>query len=424
MAPDPRTATEPAAEAAGPAPRIDVIDPGVYEAGGAPHEQFTWLRANDPVHWHHDPNEGIPGFWAVTRHEDVLTVSRNACPYSSHARTSMFEEFSDGDIAMYGQMMLFQDPPDHTKLRGMVNKGFTPRMIAKLEPHIREICDRLVDEAAPLGECDFVEKFAVPLPLYTICELLGAPLEDREKIFDWSNRLVAFNDPEFSGDLDAAAVAAAEFADWAGRLAAARESTPRDDIVTKLLTPDADGSKITLEQFQMFVIMLSIAGNETTRTATAGAIVAFSEHPEQWERLKADRSLLPTAVEEIVRWVSPINLFRRTALSDVELGGKKIRAGDKVVMFYPSANRDEGVFEDPFAFDVGRDPNPHLGFGGGGPHFCLGTHLARMNLKIIFDTILDRMPDIALAGEPRRLRSNFINGFKEIPVRFTPSVRA
>ncbi|MFI0411457.1 cytochrome P450 [Actinomadura sp. 3N508] len=403
------------------APEIDIIDPGVYERGGIPHRQFAWLRDNDPVHWHQDPNEGVPGFWAITRHEDVVQVSRRADPYSSHERTAMFEEFTDEDIALYGQMMLFQDPPDHTRLRAMVNKGFTPRMIGKLQDHVREICHRLIDEAAPLGECDFVEYFAAPLPLYTICELLGAPLEDRQKIFHWSNKLVAFNDPDFIGDREDSALCAAEFAGWGVELARSRESTPRDDIVTKLLTPDADGSRITEEEFALFLIMLSIAGNETTRTATAGGMQAFFERPEQWERLKADRSLLPSAVEEIVRWVSPINQFRRTALRDVELGGKEIRAGDKVVLFYGSANRDERVFDDPFTFDVGRDPNPHLGFGGGGPHFCLGTHLARMNLKIIFETILERTPDIRPAGPARRLRSNFVNGLKELPVRFTPS---
>ncbi|MFD0682950.1 cytochrome P450 [Actinomadura fibrosa] len=425
MAPEPRSASDLATESprSSAAPEIDIIDPGVYERGGIPHEQFTWLRDNDPVHWHPDPNDGVPGFWAVTRHEDVVRASRRPDLFSSHTRTAMFEEFADDEIALYGQMMLFQDPPDHTRLRSMVNKGFTPRMIGRLQDHIREICDRLIDEAAPLGECDFVEYFAAPLPLYTICELLGAPLEDREKIFHWSNKLVAFNDPDYIGDRTESQLYAAEFAGWAGELARERESTPRDDIVTKLLQPDADGSRISEEEFQLFVIMLSIAGNETTRTATAGGMQAFFEHPDQWRRLQEDRSLLPTAVEEIVRWVSPLNQFRRTAVRDVELGGKRIKAGDKVVLFYGSANRDERVFADPFRFDVGRDPNPHIGFGGGGPHFCLGTHLARMNLKIVFETILDRMPDIGPAGEARRLRSNFVNGVKELPVRFTPSRR-
>ncbi|MFC6878659.1 MULTISPECIES: cytochrome P450 [Actinomadura] len=403
------------------APEIDIIDPDVYERGGIPHEQFAWLRENDPVHWHADPNEGVPGFWAVTRHEDVIRVSRRPELFSSHTRTAMFEEFADEEIALYGMMMLFQDPPDHTKLRGMVNKGFTPRMIKKLEGHIRRICEQLIDEAASLGECDFVEHFAAPLPLYTICELLGAPLEDREKIFNWSNKLVAFNDTEYIGDRTESQQFAAEFMGWAADLAREREATPRDDIVTKLLAPDENGDRISSEEFQLFVLMLSIAGNETTRTATAGGMQAFFERPDEWERLRADRSLLPKAVEEIVRWVSPINLFRRTATQDTELGGTAVKEGDKVVLFYGSANRDERVFDDPFRFDVGRDPNPHIGFGGGGPHFCLGTHLARMNLKIIFETILDRMPDIRQAGEARRLRSNFVNGLKELPVSFTPS---
>jgi cholest-4-en-3-one 26-monooxygenase len=405
----------------GIAPDIDVIDPGVYESEGIPHERFAWLREHDPVHWHQDPNDGVPGFWAVTRHEDVVHVSRHPELFSSHTRTSMFEEFTEEDIALYGMMMLFQDPPDHTRLRSMVNKGFTPRMIGKLQDHVRRICHRLIDAAAPLGTCDFVEYFAAPLPLYTICELLGAPLEDREKIFHWSNKLVAFNDPEYIGDRSESAACAAEFAAWAGELARDRASSPRDDIVTKLLQPDPDGSRLSDEEFQLFVIMLSIAGNETTRTATAGGMQTFFELPGQWERLKADRSLLPTAVEEIVRWVSPINQFRRTATRDTELGGKRIKEGDKVVLFYGSANRDERVFENPDVFDVGRDPNPHLGFGGGGPHFCLGTHLARMNLSIIFETILDRMPDIRPVGEPRRLRSNFVNGVKELQVQFTPT---
>ncbi|MFC4905977.1 cytochrome P450 [Actinomadura gamaensis] len=404
-------------------PVIDVIDPGVYEAGGIPHEQFRWLRDHDPVHWHADPNPSVPGFWAVTRHEDVTWVSRHPELFSSHTRTAMFEEFTDDEIALYGQMMLFQDPPDHTRLRSMVNKGFTPRMIKKLEGHIRAICNELIDAAAPLGECDFVEHFAAPLPLYTICEILGAPLADREKIFNWSNTLVAFNDPEFIGDKSESIACAAEFMEWASELRERRIREPGDDIATKLVQPDADGNTLTVEEFQLFVLMLSIAGNETTRTATAGGMQALFEHPDQWELLKANPAVLPTAVEEIVRWVSPINQFRRTATQDTELGGKRIRAGDKVVLFYGSANRDERVFEDPFRFDVTRDPNPQLGFGGGGPHFCLGTHLARMNLKMIFETVSARMPDIRPAGPARRLRSNFVNGTKDMPVRFTPSPR-
>ncbi|MCW2889070.1 MAG: cholest-4-en-3-one 26-monooxygenase [Streptosporangiaceae bacterium] len=404
-------------------PEIDIIDPSVYERGGIPHEQFTWLRDNDPVHWHYDPNEGVPGFWAVTRHEDVVYVSRHPEMFSSHTRTSMFEEFTDDEILMYGMMMLFQDPPDHTKNRGLVNKGFTPRMIKQLEGHIRDICNELIDEVAPLGETDFVEHFAAPLPLYVICELLGAPVEDRDKIFEWSNKLVGFNDPEYTGAVQDAAVVAGELMAYAGALAAERRNSPRDDIATQLLKTDENGDRLSDEEFQLFVMMLVIAGTETTRTASAGGMLAFFEHPEQWRLLQDDRGLLRTAPDEIVRWTSPINLFRRTATQDTALGGRQIKKGDKVVLFYGAANRDERVIEDPFTFDISRGSNPHVGFGGGGPHFCLGTHLARMNLAVLFETVLDRMPDIRLAGQARRLRSNFVNGIKEMPVRFTPSAK-
>jgi cholest-4-en-3-one 26-monooxygenase len=403
------------------APEIDVIDPRVYERGGVPHEQFAWLRANDPVHWHGDPHEGVPGFWSVTRHADIVRVSRHPELFSSHRRTSMFDEFSEADISFYGLMMLFMDPPEHTRKRSLVNKGFTPRMIKQLEEHIRDISHQLIDRIAPKGEADFVTDIAAPLPLYVICELLGAPVEDRDMLFDWSNRLLGFDDPEYSSSYEDAAEVSAQIMGYAAELAALRRAEPGDDIATRLLRPGDDGGELTDEEFQLFVLMLIIAGNETTRNGASGGMLAFFDHPAQWRRLLADRSLLRTAPDEIVRWCSPVNLFRRTATRDTELGGQSVREGDKVVVFYASANRDEEVFADPFTFDVGRDPNPHIGFGGGGPHFCLGTHLARLELSVLFEVLLDRMPDIAPAGEPRRLRSNFINGIKEIPVRFTPS---
>ncbi|SEF81727.1 cholest-4-en-3-one 26-monooxygenase [Thermomonospora echinospora] len=402
-------------------PDIDIIDPGVYERGGIPHEQFRWIRDNDPVFWHHDLNEGVPGFWAVTRHADVVHVSRNPELFSSHVRSSLYEEFSEDDLALFGLMMLFQDPPDHTRNRLKVNRGFTPRMIKQLEGHIRDICNELIDRVSPLGQADFAEDIAAPLPAYIICELLGAPQEDREQICDWSNKIIGFSDPEMAGAKEEAAALSAELMAYASELAAQRRAEPRDDIATKLLQPDEHGNVLSDEEFQLFVLMLVIAGHETTRTGSVNGIQAFFDHPEQWERLKADRSLLRTAPDEIVRWTSPLNLFRRTATRDTELGGKQIKKGDKVVMFYGSANRDERVIEDPFTFDIGRDPNPHVGFGGGGPHFCLGTHLARLELAVLFETILDRMPDIRPAGPPRRLRSNFVNGIKELRVEFTPS---
>ncbi|MCW2861611.1 MAG: cytochrome [Actinoallomurus sp.] len=402
---------------------IDIVTPELYETRGFPDEDFRRLRRESPVYWHEDPARNVPGFWAVTRYDDVVHVSRHPEVFSSHVRTSMFEEFADEDISLYQLMMLFMDPPQHTRQRSFVNRGFTPRMIKQLEEHIRDVGHRLIDEVVTRGEACFVRDIAAPFPLYVICELIGAPVEDRQQIFDWSNALIGFDDPDFASSAEHARDVSALILDYAHELAAQRRRQPRDDIATSLLEPDADGRRLGADEFAMFILLLIMAGNETTRNAASGGMLAFFQHPEQWRRLIGNRGLLRTTADEIVRWVCPVNLFRRTALSDTELRGQRIAEGDKVVMFYSSANRDEDIFDDPYAFDVGRDPNPQIGFGGGGPHFCLGTHLARLELTVLFELLLDRMPDIRQAGEARRLRSNFINGIKEMPVRFTPSER-
>jgi cholest-4-en-3-one 26-monooxygenase len=402
---------------------VDIIKPEIYETRGFPEDEFRRLRRESPVFWHEDPAHDMPGFWAVTKYDDVVHVSRHPELFSSHARTSMFNEFADDDIALYQLMMLFMDPPQHTRQRMFVNRGFTPRMIKQLEEHIRDVAHRLIDEVVTRGESCFVRDIAAPFPLYVICELIGAPAKDHAKIFDWSNALVGADDPEFSASPEDAREVSIEVLQYAHELAADRREFPRDDIATSLLEPDADGRRLSADEFAMFILLLLIAGNETTRNGAAGGMLAFFEHPDQWQRLAHNRALLKTTADEVVRWVSPVNLFRRTALQDTEIRGQRIREGDKVVMFYSSANRDEDIFTDPYAFDVGRDPNPHIGFGGGGPHFCLGTHLARLELTVLFELLLDRMPDIQPAGEARRLRSNFINGIKEMPVRFTPSER-
>jgi cholest-4-en-3-one 26-monooxygenase len=404
------------------APEINLVDADTYQRGGAPHGQFAWLREHAPVYWHAYGGEPEwPGFWAVTRHGEVGYVSRHPEIFSSHRRLALFAEPLEEQIEMQRLMMLNMDPPQHTRQRSFVNRGFTPRMITRLAKHVREICDTLIDEVVPRGEADFVTDIAAPLPLQVICELVGAPAEDRDRIFELSNKMVGFDDPEFRSSPEEGLEAAAEIYAYAHALAETRRAQPADDIVTRLLQPDDAGEVLTTDEFDLFFLLLTVAGNETTRNAASGGMLAFFEHPGQWQRLLAGPALASTAAEEIVRWVSPVNLFRRTATCDTELGGHAIAEGDKVVVFYASANRDESVFAAAQEFDIARDPNPHVGFGGGGPHFCLGRHLAALELRVLLQTLAERMPDIEPDGEASRLRSNFLNGIKHMPVRFTPS---
>ncbi|MEU9833046.1 cytochrome P450 [Streptosporangium sp. NPDC048047] len=395
---------------------INLVDQDLYAREGAPHDQFAWLRANDPVHRHGGGDPGWPDFWAVTRHADVVQVSRRPDLFSSSRKLALFDEMPEEQREFQRLMMLNQDPPEHTRRRSLVNRGFTPRVIGALEQHIRDICHALVDEAKGRPSVDFVRDIAAPLPLYVICELLGAPVEDRDKLFSWSNQMIGAEDPDYAADPAEGRDAAAEVYAYANRLAAERREDPRDDIITRLLRPDDDGEVLDENEFDLFVLLLVVAGNETTRNAASGGMLALFEHPEQWRRLVADPSLAGTAADEIVRWVSPVNLFRRTATADTVIGEQEVREGDKVVVFYTSANRDEDVFADPGTFDIGRTPNPHIGFGGGGAHFCLGNHLAKLELRVLFEVLAERLPNLAQAGPARRLRSNFINGIKDLPV--------
>jgi cholest-4-en-3-one 26-monooxygenase len=399
-------------------PEINLIDSESYERGGPPYEQFAWLRAHAPVFWHaYGGAPGWPPFWAVTRHDDIEEVSRHPEIFSSARRTVNFHEWPESTVVRRRSGLLDSDPPGHTRLRGLVNRGFTPRMIGRLEGRIAEICSGLLDEVTRDREADFVTDIAAPLPVQVICELVGAPPEDRGKLYRLTNLITGFNDPEVSSPAQFDQAAAEMYA-YAAALAEQRKRQPRDDIVTRLLQPDDEKNELTDQEFGLFFILLILGGNETTRNAASGGMLAFFQHPEQWHRMLADPALIPSAAEEMVRWVSPINMFRRTATCETKLAGQTIAEGDKVVMFFTSANRDEDVFADPQEFDVGRDPNPHLGFGGGGPHFCLGRHLAALELRVLLRTIAERMPGITLAGEVSRLRSNSINGIKHMPVRF------
>jgi cholest-4-en-3-one 26-monooxygenase len=315
-------------------------------------------------------------------------------------------------------MMLNMDPPMHTRYRRLVNKGFTPRMVQELADTLRTRTTDIIDRVADRGECDFVVDVAAELPLQAIADILGVPQEDRHKMFDWSNRMVGADDPEYGITEENQAEASMELFAYAHGLAAARQQEPGEDLISVLLKADVDGERLTELELDLFFLMLTVAGNETTRNLISHGMVALLENPDQLELVRRDRSLLPSAVDEMLRWASPVINFRRTATADTELGGQQIKKGDKVVIFYISANRDEKVFADPFKFDVTRSPNEHVAFGGGGPHYCLGANLAKLEINIMFNEVLDRLDDIELAGDVQRLRSNFINGLKHVPVKF------
>jgi cholest-4-en-3-one 26-monooxygenase len=395
---------------------MDVYDLDSYQRA-IPHDVFARLRRESPVHWSAEP--AGPGFWAVTKYDDVVAISKDPKTYSSARGGTNLNDLAPEDLSIVQMLMVNMDPPRHNKFRNLVSKGFTPRMIAQLEPLVRKAATDVVDRVAKLGECDFVRTVAGELPLIIIADLLGIPQEDRGKVFDWSNRLIGFDDPEFQTSLADGKVAAAELWMYANQLAARRRESPQSDLTSVLVHASVDGEQLSELEFDTFFLMLAVAGNETTRNAISGGTLALMQHPEQRQRLLADPTLIPSAVEEMLRWVTPVIHFRRTATRDVELRGKTIHEGDKVAVFYSSANRDEGVYTDPDRFDVGRTPNEHLAFGVG-QHFCLGASLARLELRIIFEELLRRLPDLAQAGPVRRLRSNFINGIKEMPVRFTP----
>jgi cholest-4-en-3-one 26-monooxygenase len=395
---------------------IDLLNPENFVAA-VPHDAFRALRRHAPVFWHKETKGS--GFWAVTKYEDVATVSRDPRTFSSARKAVFTFDPVPEDLARMQLMMLNMDPPKHTKLRALVNKGFTPRMVAQLEPRLRALTNDIIDRVAPKGQCDFVAEIAAELPLLAIAELMGIPQADRHMVFNWSNRLIGFDDPEYQGSLEDGKLAAAEMYMYANQLAAERRDHPGNDLVSVLMTAAVDGERLTELEFDLFFLLLAVAGNETTRNLISGGMLALIEHPEQRARLLANPALMPTAVEEMLRWVSAVISFRRTATRNTVLHGQNIRADDKVMIFYISANRDEDVFPEADRFDVGRTPNDHLAFGIG-EHFCLGSNLARLEIRIMFEELLRRLPDIELAGPVDRLRSSLINGIKRMPVVFTP----
>ena len=401
---------------------FDPTDPDLCLAG-IPHDQFLELRRTAPVWWVEQAPEaragmnGGTGFWALSKHADVSAVSKNSKDFSSLENGAIIRFAADmtrEQVEVQSVMLINQDPPDHTKIRQIISRGFTPRAIGGLHEVLVERANTIVDDAIAKGSGDFVSEVAAELPLQAIADLIGVPQEDRRKLFDWSNTMMSYDDPDFIDDPD---VAAAEILGYAMALADERRKNPADDIITKLITADVDGhGQLTDDEFGYFFIMLTVAGNETTRNAITHGMNAFFSFPEQWELWKSERP--STMVDEVIRWATPVTVFQRTALNDVMVGDQLVTKGQRVGLYYASANHDEDVFDKPHVFDITRDPNPHLSFGGHGAHYCIGANLARLEVEIMFNAIADRMPDIAKEGEARRLRHGWINGIKELPVKY------
>ncbi|MDX3838124.1 cytochrome P450 [Streptomyces europaeiscabiei] len=399
---------------------FDFTDPDLLHHR-VPLPEFAELRRTEPVHWIPQA-PGIAGFadegyWAVTRHADVKYVSTHPELFSSTVNTAIirFNEHIERDAINAQRLILLNmDPPEHTRVRQIVQRVFTPRAIRALEDNLRHRALSIAREAvAHAGPFDFVTEVACELPLQAIAELIGIPQEDRIRIFEWSNRMISYDDPEYAITEEVGQQSAMELIAYAMNMAADRKQCPAKDIVTTLVAAEDEGN-LASDEFGFFVLMLAVAGNETTRNAITHGMHAFLTHPDQWDLYKRERPA--TAAEEIVRWAAPVNSFQRTATQDVELGGKLIKQGDRVGIFYASANHDPDVFDNPDTFDITRDPNPHLGFGGGGPHFCLGKSLAVLEINLIFNAIADALPNLRLAGEPSRLRSAWINGVKHLQV--------
>jgi len=393
---------------------IDLYDPDGYVAG-PPHAALARLRRDDPVHWQDMPDG--TGYWAVTRYADVVRVSRDPQRFSAARGGVVLEDLSPDMLAMMQDMLLAMDPPRHLDYRRNVSPHFTPKAIGRLEGHVRAVCRAIMREGLEQREVDFVHDVCAKLPAQVVGELMGIPRTDWPKIHAWSEMNTGGQDPEVQSDYLADATnATIEMAMYAIGLAQERRSDPRDDLTTAMLAVEVDGEPMTDVQFGSFFVQLVTAGNDTTRTMLSSGLAALLAHPDQLAALRADRSVIPGAVEEILRWANPLHYFRRTATVDTVLGGRDIAAGQKVALMYTSANRDEAVFRDPQAFDIRRDPNPHLSFGTG-EHFCLGVHLARLEGRVFFEELLAACGTIELTGSPRRQRSNLNNGLKELPVR-------
>jgi cholest-4-en-3-one 26-monooxygenase len=402
-------------------PGFDFTDPDIY-AERLPIEELAEMRKVAPIWWNEQPEDvggfGDGGYWVVTKHKDVKEVSRRSDVFSSLEKTAL-PRYADGTVDTQidtGKFVLLNmDAPHHTHLRKIVSRAFTPRAVELLRADLAERARDIVNKAVAEGSGDFVEQVSCELPLQAIAGLMGVPQEDRMKLFHWSNQMVGDMDPEFAGN-DAIS-ASVELITYGMQLAAERSDKPGEDLVTKLVQADVEGHKLSDDELGFFVILLAVAGNETTRNSITQGMMAFTDFPDQWELFKRERP--GTTADEIVRWATPVTSFQRTALEDTELAGVQIKKGQRVVMMYRSANFDEDVFDDPYSFNILRDPNPHVGFGGTGAHYCIGTNLARMTIDLMFNAIADAMPDLTSLAKPERLRSGWLNGIKHWQVDYT-----
>ena len=399
---------------------INLKDPFLFEQG-TPHEIFRKLRNEAPVYWNPEPEPDEPGFWALTKYHDIVAVSKNPELFSSAMGGHQISympgmEFNRATSAILGNMIA-SDPPEHNVYRRLVSGSFTAGAIRKMEPKIRELVTGIIDKVARRGECEFVSEVAAELPLMVLCELMGIPQSDRHLLFDWTNRMTQMT----QNPADVLSAFQEFFAYGQAMFDRLRQQqNGHGDLMSIMANAVIDGKPIDQQFLDGFFLLLVIAGNETTRNTTSGGVLTLAQHPEQRRLLVENPSLIPGAVEEILRWVTPVIHFRRTATRETEIRGQKIRRGDKVVMWYPGANRDEDVFQNPDVFDVRRTPNEHLAFGEG-EHFCVGAWLGRLQLKVMFEELLKRLPDIEPAGEIQRMRSYFLAGITSMPVRFTPA---
>jgi len=397
---------------------IDLADHDAF-VEAVPHAAIAALRGDDPVHW--NPEQDGSGFWAVLRYDDIRHVHRHPETFSSEIGGTSLEDLAPEHLEAR-KSMIDMDPPRHDELRGLINRRFTPRAVTVWEEQVRRVTREVLDVALPKGQFDFVQEISSEIPMQVFAEILGVPQAQRREIIELGDRLLGGADPEFATEADDAAhqhlpfssPAALDMFEFGRRLKAERRRNPGSDLVTQLAF-----EPLTQREFDVYFVLLATAGNETTRHTITHGLLTLLEHPEQMRRLREDPSLGRTATEEMLRWATPVHHFRRTASVDTELRGREIRAGDKVTTWFVSGNRDELVFEHPERFDVSRSPNPHMAFGPGGVHTCLGAHLARLEVRIAFEELLGRNVAIELAGPPERLRSNFINGIKRLPVQVT-----